>query len=460
MGKVDVTVTTTGGTSVVAGAANDFSYTVVTPVVSSIDVVSGSTVGGTSVTITGTGFVSTSTVKFGELSGTNVSVVSPTSITVKSPATVTPGSVHVTVSNGVLTSSTSSADLFEFTTVAPVVSSISPVSGSTVGGTVVTITGTGFIDGASVKFGGLVGTSVSVVSPTSITVTSPATVTPGSVDVVVRTSFGPSATDGNGDNFLYEAPKPVVSGLSATSGPVTGGTAVVITGTGFITGASVAFGNVVIPSTSVTVTDATHLSVTAPASVVVGTVDVTVATTGGTSLTTDSGNDFEYTVVTPEVDSLSLGTGSTVGGDEVVISGRGFVEDSTVSFGGLDADVVDVTPTEITVTSPATVAVGAVDVTVSNGELVSATSVDDLFDYTPELPVVSRITPAKGSTVGGTSVTITGSGFITGSTVKFGTLTGLVERIDFRMRLARGHVPAFAHDGAVANQHAAHTRIG
>ena len=181
-----------------------------------------------------------------------------------------------------------------------------------------------------------------------------------------------------------------------------------ITGTGFITGATVSFGNVVVPATSVTVTDATHLSVTAPASVIVGVVDVTVTTTGGTSLPTDSGNDFEYTVVTPVVTSIDRSTGSTVGGTTVVISGSGFVSTSTVAFGGLAATVSSVTPTSITVSSPATVAVGGVHVTVANGALSSATSDNDVFVYAAELPVVTSISPAKGSTVGGTTVTVTG----------------------------------------------------
>jgi hypothetical protein len=72
-----------------------------------------------------------------------------------------------------------------------------PFSGPAVGGTLLTLTGTGFSAGASVTVGGSVCTSVSVVSSTQITCTSPA----GSVGVasVVVTSGGQS----NGANSLF-----------------------------------------------------------------------------------------------------------------------------------------------------------------------------------------------------------------------------------------------------------------
>ena len=50
----------------------------------------------------------------------------------------------------------------------PTVSAISPTSGTTAGGTAVTITGTGFLSGATVSFGGTAATGVTVASSTSI----------------------------------------------------------------------------------------------------------------------------------------------------------------------------------------------------------------------------------------------------------------------------------------------------
>src|ERR1044072_7955674 len=57
---------------------------------------------------------------------------------------------------------------------APTISAISPTSGTTSGGTSVTIPGTGFSAGATVSLGGTSATSVTAVTSTSITATTPA----------------------------------------------------------------------------------------------------------------------------------------------------------------------------------------------------------------------------------------------------------------------------------------------
>jgi hypothetical protein len=77
----------------------------------------------------------------------------------------------------------------------PTVTDASPVSGTALGGTTVTLTGTGFMSSAglsyveSVKFGSANATSFSVVSATSITAVSPAHAA-GVVSVIVNTSGG------------------------------------------------------------------------------------------------------------------------------------------------------------------------------------------------------------------------------------------------------------------------------
>jgi hypothetical protein len=85
----------------------------------------------------------------------------------------------------------------------PSVSSLSPSSGSTHGGTAVTITGAGFGAGASVSFGSSPASSVTVSSPSSITATSPAG--SGTVNVTVTTSSGTSTTTA-ADLFTYVVP--------------------------------------------------------------------------------------------------------------------------------------------------------------------------------------------------------------------------------------------------------------
>ena len=103
--------------------------------------------------------------------------------------------------------------------VAPTVSSVSPSSGTTLGGTSVTITGTDLASTTAVQFGT---TSASFVATgsTTITATSPAQAA-GTVDVTVTTPIGTSATS-TADRFTYVAPSttaPVISNIGvATNG--------------------------------------------------------------------------------------------------------------------------------------------------------------------------------------------------------------------------------------------------
>lgn len=66
----------------------------------------------------------------------------------------------------------------------PTLSSIDPTTGTAAGNTLVTLTGTDFVDGATVTFDGQAATSVTFVNSTSITCRTPAHAA-GAVDVVV-----------------------------------------------------------------------------------------------------------------------------------------------------------------------------------------------------------------------------------------------------------------------------------
>src|SRR6185295_15007584 len=83
---------------------------------------------------------------------------------------------------------------------APTVASISPNTGAAAGGTSVTITGTGFLPGATVSLGGTPATGVTVVSSTSITATTAAH-TAATVSVVVTNTDAQSGTLTNGYTY-------------------------------------------------------------------------------------------------------------------------------------------------------------------------------------------------------------------------------------------------------------------
>ncbi len=137
--------------------------------------------GGTEVTITGTGFASATAVHFGALSA-SFTINTAISITAISPPG-TSGTADVTVTSPSGTSTIVAADHFKYGN--PTVTSVSPSSGSTAGGTPVTITGSGFAlgSGTTIEFGKVLAGGVSCSSTTKCTATAPAAANAGVVDV-------------------------------------------------------------------------------------------------------------------------------------------------------------------------------------------------------------------------------------------------------------------------------------
>jgi hypothetical protein len=255
---------------------------------------------------------------------------------------------------------------------APTVVSVSPNTGLTSGGTVVSITGTSLTGATTVNFGGNAATSFTVNSATSVTATSPAG-SAGVVDVTVTTPSGTSATSA-ADQFTYLAP-PTVTGVSPNNGRTAGGTVVSITGTNLTGATAVNFGANV--ATSVTVNSATSITATSPASST-GVVDVTVITPSGTSATS-AADQFTY-FAPPAVTSITPSSGPVAGGTGVTITGANFAGATAVRFGTATASFIVNGAAQITATSPAGTA-GMVDVTVTTPGGTSAASSADQFTY-------------------------------------------------------------------------------
>ena len=115
--------------------------------------------------------------------------------------------------------------------VQPAVDTVTPNTGPTSGGTVVTLTGCGFIGTTAVNFGATPATSFTVNSDTKITATSPAHA-PGTVDVTVTTPGGTSPAQ-PGDQFTYSSgttgPCATVSLSASPASPQRSGTQIVLT---------------------------------------------------------------------------------------------------------------------------------------------------------------------------------------------------------------------------------------
>jgi len=158
------------------------------------------------------------------------------------------------------------------------ITGVKPASGPGAGGTKVSITGSDFVGTTSVTFGSVPAASF-VVNKRGTKITAYAPSEPaGTVNIVVTTGTGPSLVT-PADTYVFTGP--VVTSLSVTAGHTTGGTKVVITGTGFNGATTVRFG--AIPASSFTINKAgTKITAYSPPESA-GTVDVTVTTPGGTS---------------------------------------------------------------------------------------------------------------------------------------------------------------------------------
>jgi Autotransporter beta-domain/Bacterial Ig-like domain (group 3)/IPT/TIG domain len=419
--NVPVVVTTSFGSN---AAANIYSYAQpVTPpqpapTLTSVSPPSGPSQGKTPVTIKGTNLTGATSVTFGGAAATGVVVVDAQTITALTPPGTVGAAVDIVVTTPATSTTTQTATLagaYTYVNAAPTVTAVLPNSGTVQGGTVITVTGTNFIQSATgVTFGGIAATNVTFVSSTTILVTTPANAVPGAVDVVATTTFG----TGTGTKlFTYVAQSAsTVTAISPASGNTAGGTQVKITGTNFSGATSVTIGG--IPATFVTVISATQINATTPAHAVPGAVDVVVTTPAGTATGTKL---YTYVASAPTVTGISPANGPIAGGTAVTIAGTNFTGATSITIGGIAPTAVTVvSATSITATTPAHAA-GAVSVVVTTPAGTGTGT--NLFTYTAPvsvLPTVTAVSPSTGPPAGGTSVTITGTNFIGATAVMFG----------------------------------------
>ncbi|MFB6397934.1 IPT/TIG domain-containing protein [Polymorphospora sp. 2-325] len=203
---------------------------------------------------------------------------------------------------------------------------------------------------------------------------------------------------------------PVVTGVEPSSGPVTGGNTVTVTGNR-LNKATITFGAAG-PASGVSCTT-TSCSATAPPGPL-GVVDLQLSTPGGTV----AAGQYTHLPV-PVVTSVSPSSGPVAGGTTVTITGTDLEDATEVTFGpGRRATDLVCTATSCSVTAPAGPA-GTVHVQVISPTGTSATNDADRYTYLPP-PVVTAIHPDRGPTTGGTTVTITGTNLADATAITFG----------------------------------------
>lgn len=307
------------------------------PAVTGVTPAVGPIAGGNTVTISGVHLTGATAVSFGG----NAAVIFPVSDT-QVTATVPAGSagtvdVRVTTPNG--TSVASSADFYTYV-FAPTVGAVSPNSGPTAGGNLVTITGSNFARATSVAFGGVPAISFSVLGNTLIDAAVPPGAA-GTVDVAVTT---PGGTNTANALYTYVTPAPTVTAIYPPSGSTLGGTGVTIIGTDLTGASAVTIGGAA--CTPISAVTATSLSCTTSVGSV-GAASVLVTTPNGTN----TANTL-YTYVAPGptlkvVDSAGRAVGYFLGGGpycgngygEAVLSRTGYFACVVATTGKLDNSI-------------------------------------------------------------------------------------------------------------------------
>jgi hypothetical protein len=401
-------------------------------------------------TVTGTGFVSGSKVMWGatQLATTFVSATSLTAV-VPSANNTTPGPVIVTVvlpSNVVSTPSTF--------TVGPTIASLSSNSASAGSAPfTLTVTGTYFGNSSgSTVYWGSTALTTTYVSDTSLTASVTATqlATPGTVNITVKTAGGASSL---ASTFTVNGP--TIASLSSNSADAgAAGFALTVTGTNFVSGANTSPSTVFWGSTALTTTpgSATQITAAVPTGL--------LATAGPVSITVQNGSSAvsaasTFTVnAVPTIGSLSQ-TAAAVGDTPftLTVTGTNFVgtgaNATTVMWGQTALATTFVSATQVTaaVTSAQLASAGAPSVTVQNGVADPSTATTFTVNPAPTLTSLSSTSATHGGKA--FTLTLTGTNFVTGSTVMFGSATPVTTFVSASSLTAAVTAADIAAKGAV-----------
>jgi len=420
------TITVTNGDGSTATSGSIFTVNAA-PTVTAVSPTSrGEGATAQNLTVTGTGFQSGATTTF---SGTGITVNSTTfvnattltvNVTIAGGATV--GTSTITVTNPDAGSATSGS-IFTVNA-APTVTAVSPTSRDA--GAVsqsLTVTGTGFVSGATTSFSGsnITVNSTTFVSATTLTVN--ISISSGAlVGTRAITVTNPDAGNGTSGSIFTVNAAPTVTAVSPTSrdaGAVNQN--LTITGTNFITGATVAFSTNGITVNSTTFNSATSLSVNISISsgATVGTRTITVTNGDGSVVT--SGSIFTVnaapTVTAVSPSSRAQGTSN----QSLTVTGTNFITGATATFSATGITVnsttfVSATSLTVNVTVASNAATGAGTISVLNGDGSTATS-GSIFTVNPP-PTATSVSPSsldQGAI--SQALTLTGTGFESGATV-------------------------------------------
>jgi len=297
----------------------------------------------------------------------------------------------------------------------PVVTTISPESGFILTSKqTVTFNGKGFIgDPTQCVFDGAEHVPATVISDVEIRCTVPLSNTPHTAEVYL-TNSRQSQLGGQKFKYVYNH---VIQDIHPAYGSTTGGTTVVVVGSGFSSATHCTFGSDRVQATIVSDMMVRCVSpYHAP-----GIVTFTVGSDSGDAETTFTSNPFEfnYKIMTTHVSSVYPTSGSTGGNALVTVRGSGFSLGSFCKFGDVEVEVIYLSPDHVACRTPVMTESKTVSLEVSQvggGEGYS----EDGHTYTFHANVssVNKLEPDWGDE--GEMVVVTGYNFSPESKCYFG----------------------------------------
>ncbi len=369
----------------------------------------GRLAGGDMGRITGSGFLPGATVTIGGVPAINVGVSATLINFAFPPGTAGAKDVVVTNPDGQRATLRGGYTYNPF----PVISRISPGYGGPLnGGTEMTITGSGFMEGVVVTIGERKVDQLTHFSPTELRLRTPAG-TAGTKALRVTNPDGQEAV--KEDGFSYNL-SPRVYSVSPNAGPLEGGTPITITGTGFMRTLDVLIGDA---EALVDRDLPTKIIALTPPSTP-GVKDVAVVNPDGQRATLRDA--FTYNTA-PVITRVTPDNGRLAGGTRITIQGGGFQPGAEVRISinqgaYREASSVEVMSSSIITALTPPGQPGAENVLVLNPDMQIAIRSEG-FTYNP-MPVITRLIPNHGPSSGGATITVEGTGFLLGARVVIG----------------------------------------
>ncbi|MCU0749126.1 MAG: IPT/TIG domain-containing protein, partial [Akkermansiaceae bacterium] len=353
------------------------------PSITGLSPTTGSTSGGTVITLTGNNFGLSPSVTVNTSEATLVSTSHSSIQFILPPGQGTNATIAVEATGQSVTNQS-------FSYAAPVLSNVTAASRPTAGGVHLTLTGSNFGISPLVSVGGNSAIIVGTPSHTQIIATLP----PGEG---LGKSVTVSVAGRSSNSRLLDYDAPSVSEITAASIPTSGNVPITIRGVNFGLAPIATVGG-----SSIVVTSSSHTQIvgTLPAGQGINRPLVVTAALQASS-------PYLLSYDPPVISSITPGTTSTEGGTLLTIQGHNFGADPLVLFGSQSITPLlgSVSHTQLVIEAPPGQGTD-IPVRVSLEGRVSA---PQLFSYSP--PVLSSITPNKGPSAGGTTIILAGSSF-------------------------------------------------